>query len=157
MNVVLVTPQIPQNTGNISRLCAGTGATLHLVGKLGFSLEDRYLKRAGLDYWPHVKLRLHTSLEACLAQAPPDQVAFYSSSATRRFDAFEPGPDAWFVFGREADGLPRDVLAREDGRTYRIPISGHVRSLNLANSVAVVLYDAYRHHGFPFDRGPGGY
>lgn len=157
MNVVLVTPQIPQNTGNISRLCAGTGATLHLVGELGFSLEDRYLKRAGLDYWPHVKLQRHETLEACLAAAPPEQVAFYSSGAALRFDAFAPGPAAWFVFGREADGLPADVLAREDARTYRIPITGHVRSLNLANSVAVVLYDAYRRHGFPFDRGAGGY
>ena len=159
MHVVLVTPQIPQNTGNISRLCAGTDAHLHLVQPLGFSLADRYLKRAGLDYWPHVKLHLHPSLEDALADAPPGDVAFFSSHATRPYTAFEPASgeaggawDPWLVFGREADGLPDAVLAHEAARTYRIPITGHVRSLNLSNSVAVVLYDLGRRAGFPFDR-----
>jgi len=158
VHVVLVTPQIPQNTGNISRLCAGTDADLHLVEPLGFSLADRYLKRAGLDYWPHVKLHLHPSLEDALAAAPPGDVAFFSSHATQPYTAFEPASasrgapwDPWIVFGREADGLPAEVLAREAARTYRIPITGHVRSLNLSNSVAVVLYDLARRAGFPFD------
>lgn len=153
MHVVLVTPQIPQNTGNISRLCAGTDTDLHLVGELGFSLEDRYLKRAGLDYWPHVKLHLHDTLADALADADPSQVAFFSSHATQRYDEFEAGPDAWLVFGREADGLPDELLQSEQERTYRIPINSHVRSLNLANAVAVVLYSAFARHGFPFDRG----
>ena len=149
-HVVLVTPQIPQNTGNIARLCAATSSTLHLVGELGFSLEDRYLKRAGLDFWPHVKLQVHDTLAQALGPARPDEVAFYSSHATQLYTEFEPDTDAWFVFGREADGLPRDVLEREASRTYWIPITSKVRSLNLANSVAVVLYDALRRQGFEF-------
>ncbi|PIE15963.1 MAG: tRNA (uridine(34)/cytosine(34)/5-carboxymethylaminomethyluridine(34)-2'-O)-methyltransferase TrmL [Proteobacteria bacterium] len=149
MHVVLVNPQIPPNTGNIARLCAGTDTDLHLVGKLGFSLEDRYLKRAGLDYWPQVKLHLHDSLEALYAKHHPTRVAYFSSHATQPYTAFEPSTDAWFVFGREADGLPAKVRAAKADQLYKIPITEHVRSLNLANSVAVVLYDALRRHGFP--------
>ncbi|MGM0577711.1 MAG: tRNA (cytidine(34)-2'-O)-methyltransferase [Myxococcota bacterium] len=153
LHVVLVTPQIPQNTGNISRLTAGTGATLHLVGELGFSLEDRYLKRAGLDYWPHVRLERHATLEECLADAPPEAVAFYSTHAERLYTEFDPPEEAWFVFGREADGLPDEVLEAERARSYRIPVAPYVRSLNLSNAVAVVLYEAFRRRGFPFDTG----
>lgn len=149
MHVVLVEPLIPQNTGNISRLCAGVDADLHLVGELGFSLEDKYLKRAGLDYWPHVKLHRHDTLDEALADAPADQVAFFSSHATRPYSEFSPGPDAWFVFGKETTGLGDQVRAREQGRLFRIPITDKVRSLNLSNSVAIVLYDALRQHGFP--------
>ncbi len=149
MNIVLVTPQIPQNTGSISRLCAATDTVLHLVGELGFSLEDRYLKRAGLDYWPHVQLRRHETLEDALAGADPGQVAFYSSHATKLYTEFPAGPDAWFVFGREADGLPPEVLDANRERSYLIPITGNVRSLNLSNAVSIVLYEALRVNGFP--------
>ena len=149
MHVVLVEPLIPQNTGNISRLCAGVDAHLHLVGELGFSLEDRYLKRAGLDYWPHVKLHRHDSLDEALADAPEAQVAFFSSHATRLYTDVEPGPDAWLVFGKETTGLGEALRERHAERLYRIPITDKVRSLNLSNSVAVVVYDALRQHGFP--------
>lgn len=150
LHVVLVTPQIPQNTGSISRLCAGTGTHLHLVGELGFSLSDRYLKRAGLDYWPHVKLHLHDTLAEALAEAPEDSIAYYSARAQRRYDEFAPvDGEAWLVFGREADGLPAAVLEAHAAATYRIPILPTVRSLNLANAVSIVLYDALRQTGFP--------
>ena len=150
MHVVLVNPQIPGNTGAISRLCAGTGTDLHLVGELGFSLDDRYLKRAGLDYWPHVMLHRHDDLEQALGGVPPESVAFYSSHAARPYTDFAAPADAWFVFGREADGLPKALLTREAERAYRIPILPAVRSLNLACAAGIVLYDALRCHGFPF-------
>ncbi len=150
LHVVLVTPQIPQNTGNISRLCAGTGTHLHLVGELGFSLSDRYLKRAGLDYWPHVSLHLHDTLDEALAGVPVGAIACYSSRAEALYTEFSPvDGEAWLVFGREADGLPAEVLAEHAGRTYKIPILPVVRSLNLSNAVAIVVYDALRQVGFP--------
>ena len=148
MHVVLVTPQIPQNTGSVSRLCAGTGTHLHLVGELGFSLEDKYLRRAGLDYWPHVKLHLHDTLEDALAGVDPGDVAFFSSHATRLYTEFEPTGEPWLVFGREADGLPAELLAAEAARTYLIPILPTVRSLNLANACSVALYDQLRRRDF---------
>ena len=152
MHIVLVTPQIPGNTGAISRLCAATDTDLHLVGELGFSLEDRYLKRAGLDYWPSVKLHRHATLEEALDGVPPAHVAFYSSHATRLYTEFEAPEEAWLVFGREADGLPRDLLAANLDRAYLIPITDNVRSLNLACAASVVLYDALARHGFGFRR-----
>lgn len=150
MHIVLVRPQIPPNTGNISRLCAGTGAHLHLVGELGFSLEDKYLRRAGLDYWPHVKLHRHDTLEETLAGVPPEDVAFYSSHAQRRYTEFEPQGEPWMVFGRETEGLPKALLAAESERSYLIPILPTVRSLNLANACSVVLYDQLRRRDFRF-------
>ncbi len=151
MHIVLVTPQIPQNTGSISRLCAATSTHLHLVGKLGFSLEDKYLRRAGLDYWPHVKLHLHDTLDDVLAEAGPDSVAFYSSHGVRPYTDFTPSGDPWLVFGREADGLPKDVLATHAAQTYTIPILPAVRSLNLANACSIVLYEHLRRRRFAFD------
>lgn len=148
MHVVLVNPQIPQNTGNIARLCAGTGVDLHLVGELGFSLEDRYLKRAGLDYWPWVKLHRHDSLDACLEGVPRERVAVYTAHARTGYTDFEPPRDAWLLFGREADGLPDEVRRRWQDRAHRIPHLDTVRSLNLSNAVAVVLYDALRRFDF---------
>ena len=149
MHVVLVHPQIPQNTGNISRLCAGTNTHLHLVKPLGFSLEDRYLKRAGLDYWPHVKLHVHENIEEALAGAEPGDVAFLSRHATKNYTEFVPEGDPWLVFGREADGLDSVVKERESDRLYGIPINGNVRSFNLANSVAITLFEVLRQRGFP--------
>ena len=147
MNIVLVHPQIPQNTGNIARLCAGTDATLHLIRPLGFSLEDKYVRRAGLDYWPHVKLQVHDSLEEALQDVDPENVAFYSARATRSYLTFAPPGEPYFVFGREADGLPPEVLSAEETRTFRVPTNDKIRSLNLANTCAVVLFEALRSSG----------
>ncbi len=149
MHVVLVNPLIPQNTGSISRLCAGTNSDLHLVGQLGFSLDDKLLKRAGLDYWPGVRLHIHRDFDALLAQYPPRPMALFSSHATRPYSEFVATDDAWLVFGQETKGLPPELRTRFGGDLYKIPISGHVRSLNLATSVGIALYDGLRQLGFP--------
>ena len=149
MHIVLVEPQIPPNTGNISRLCAGTNTHLHLVRPLGFSLEDRYLKRAGLDYWPHVKLHIHDSLGEILERAPVEDLAFYSTHAQNPYTSFEPQGEAWMVFGCETRGLGPELIERFKSQLYRIPISDKVRSLNLSNAAAIVLYDQLHKRGFP--------
>jgi tRNA (cytidine/uridine-2'-O-)-methyltransferase len=144
MHVVLVEPEIPPNTGNIARLCAGTDTHLHLVKPLGFSLEDRYLKRAGLDYWPHVTLSVHESLEEVLTLAGDDDVAFFSTHAERPYTAFQPPGQAWLVFGKETAGLGDSLREREGDRIFKIPINHKIRSLNLSNAVAVALYEVLR-------------
>jgi tRNA (cytidine/uridine-2'-O-)-methyltransferase len=151
VNVVLFEPQIPQNTGNIGRLCAGTGTHLHLVGTLGFSLEDRYLKRAGLDYWPHLTLSVHDTLDDVIGAVPREALAFYSTHAKIPYDRFDClGNESYFIFGRETTGLPPDVHERYADRFFTIPCLDKIRSLNLANSAAVVLYDALRKCDFDF-------
>jgi tRNA (cytidine/uridine-2'-O-)-methyltransferase len=149
MHIVLLNPQIPQNTGNIARLCAGTGTNLHLVGELGFSIDEKRVRRAGLDYWPNVKLHTHQTLEDVLEDLPPSAVAFYSTRAVEPYTAFQAPRDAFFVFGAETTGLPQALLDDHPGQTYRIPISDAVRSLNLANACSIVLYDALRRWDFP--------
>lgn len=148
--VVLVQPEIPPNTGSIARLCAATGTRLHLVKPLGFSLEDRYLKRAGLDYWPHVDLVVHDDWPGFLDRARPASLACFSARATRSYlDApFLVGGSVFLVFGSETSGLPPAILETYPERVYRIPIfSEHVRSLNLSNAVSIVLYEGLRQVG----------
>jgi tRNA (cytidine/uridine-2'-O-)-methyltransferase len=149
VNVVLVEPEIPPNTGSVSRLCAGTGADLHLVGRLGFSLADRYLKRAGLDYWPAVKLHLWSSLgELREAVGCEARFFFYSSHGRHLYTEARHAPGDYLVFGKESVGLPRELLAAEWDRTFVIPHAPTIRSLNLANAVSIVLYEALRQTGF---------
>ena len=148
MHVVLVNPLIPQNTGSIARLCAGTDTDLHLVGRLGFSLDDRLLKRAGLDYWPNVRLHLHPDFDHLLAQLTPTAMALFSSHGTRPYSDFEPDLEACYVFGSETTGLPPELRERYAEHLFKIPITRHIRSLNLSNSVSIVLYDGLRRHGF---------
>ncbi len=142
MHVVLFQPEIPPNTGNVARLCAATATALHLVEPLGFSLEDRYLKRAGLDYWPHVSVSVWPDMAAYAAQAGKGRRLVMTSSkgrdAVHRF-AFQPGDS--LVFGPETRGLPPEVLALSP-HTLRIPIRGVVRSLNLSTAVGIVLHQA---------------
>lgn len=146
LRVVLVYPQIPPNTGNIARTCAATNTELHLVGPLGFEISDRYLKRAGLDYWPHVNLHYHASLETFQSfyqRATGRQIGF-STSGRSSYVEFSFQPDDWLLFGSETSGLPPEVLTACD-ETVHIPIDRtHVRSLNLSVSVAVGLFEAYR-------------
>lgn len=147
-NIVLVEPEIPPNTGNIARLCAATGAVLHLVGKLGFSLDDRYLKRAGLDYWKFVTLRQWPDLAALQASAPAGRFFFLSTKATRSYlDAgFRPGD--FIVFGKETKGLPEEIIRANPDTAITIPMpAGAVRSLNLSTSAGIVLYEALRQSG----------
>lgn len=149
MHVALVNPLIPQNSGNIARLCAGTNTHLHLVGKLGFSLQDKYLKRAGLDYWPNVKLAVHASFDAFLRLfQPAASLYLFSTRSRRRYTEIRFDPDCILVFGAETTGLPEDMLDRFPDRVYTIPINNKIRSLNLANSVSIVLFEALRQMDF---------
>jgi len=147
--IVLVHPEIPPNTGNIARTCAATNTPLHLVGPLGFELSDRYLKRAGLDYWPFVDLHYHDSLEALSAARPqhPGRWIGFSTSGALNYTAFQFHADDWLLFGCETQGLPPDALAACDATVY-IPMSQtHVRSLNLSVSAALGLFEARRQLG----------
>ena len=144
--VVLVTPEIPPNTGNIARTCAATGAPLHLVEPLGFELSDRYLKRAGLDYWPYVNLHVHASIEDFWqhAKAEGGRLIGFSARATHSYVEVDYKADDWLLFGCESKGLPLAVTDRCKC-TVTIPMSkGHVRSLNLSVSAAVGLFEALR-------------
>ncbi|WP_173082188.1 tRNA (cytidine(34)-2'-O)-methyltransferase [Fundidesulfovibrio magnetotacticus] len=150
MQLVLYTPEIPQNTGSVARLCAATNTPLHLVEPLGFKLTDRYLKRAGLDYWPHVKLSVWPHWEACLEGVRPGRLVFTSSGNRgiqgQDYHRFAFGPDDAIVLGPESKGLP-DALLEGREHLVRIPIWGCVRSLNLANAASVLLYEALRATG----------
>lgn len=149
LHVVLVEPEIPQNTGSIGRLCLGTGCTLHLVEPLGFEITDAHLRRAGLDYWEHLKVIRHPSLEAFMGSLPKDApLAFLSKKAghTLFSHRFEPG--TYLIFGKETMGLPEDLLARHPLQSFRIPIlDARVRSFNLSQAVAVSVYEALRQLG----------
>ena len=148
-HVILHQPEIPPNTGNVIRLCANTGATLHLVEPLGFSLDDKHLRRAGLDYHEYASMQVHADLDAALADVAPGRVFASSTRGQRRYDqvAFRPG-DA-FLFGSETAGLPQAVLdAIPDAQRLRLPMRAGNRSLNLSNSVAVLVYEAWRQQGF---------
>lgn len=147
-HIVLIEPEIPPNTGNIARLSAAVGAVLHLVGRLGFSLDDRHLKRAGLDYWDKVDLHRWNSLEEVQAANPDGRFWYLTTKHSRSCygeGLFKPGD--FLVFGRETAGLPEEVLAAHPDACLTIPMPGKVRSLNLSNAVAVVLYEALRQTG----------
>lgn len=147
-HIVLIEPEIPQNTGNIARTCAATGACLHLVRPLGFSLEDRYLKRAGLDYWPMARIRVHDTFPGLLSEYPGAALFFFTTKGAKPYTSFAYPKDTFLVFGPETRGLPEPLLARHPDRCARIPMRGGARSLNLSNSVAVALYEALRQRGF---------
>ncbi len=148
LHIVLVEPEIPQNTGNIARTCAATHSTLHLVHPLGFSIDEKQVKRAGLDYWHLVTIEEHPSF-AQLMEEYPDAEFFYSTTkAPRSYTQVHFPPDAFLVFGKETRGLPEELLHDHYDRCIRIPMVEGARSLNLANSVAVVLYEALRQNDF---------
>ena len=149
MQVVLIEPEIPPNTGNVSRTCAVTGTTLHLVEPLGFSIEERQLKRAGLDYWHHLDLRMHDSLEEYLRFAEGRNSWFLTTKGEQLYTDVAYEPDDLLVFGKETAGLPHWLLAKYPQRCVRIPMGQNLRSLNLSNSVSIVLYEALRQQGFP--------
>ena len=143
---MLVAPEIPPNTGSIARLCAATYTRLHLVRPLGFSLDDRYLKRAGLDYWPWVDLHVYDDWEQFRRRQPRGaRMHFFSARAARNYLEADYAPGDYLVFGSETAGLPKPLLAAHRDATYVIPIdSPHVRSLNLSNAVSIVVYEARR-------------
>lgn len=148
MHVVLVEPEIPQNTGSIARLCAATASTLHLIAPLGFDIDDRRLKRAGLDYWRYVDIRLHASWERFLAVYGTQRLLLFSKRAPTSYSRARYQENDFLVFGPETRGLPQELLDSHAERSYCIPMIGSgVRSLNLANAVSIVLYEALRQLG----------
>ncbi len=145
LNVVLVSPEIPPNTGNIARLCAATGTRLHLVEPLGFSISDAQLRRAGLDYWDAVQVKVHPSWEACLEALGPTRLFLFSTGSSRPYTQAEYRPGDTLVFGCETKGLPDELLATHPSSVLGIPIlTDHVRSLNLSSAVAIAVYEALR-------------
>ncbi|UNC91530.1 tRNA (cytidine(34)-2'-O)-methyltransferase [Candidatus Contubernalis alkaliaceticus] len=149
MNVVLVEPEIPQNVGNISRTCVLTGTPLHLVKPLGFSLEDRYLKRAGLDYWPYLKLYLYDSYEEFEKKHQGKRFLLATVRGGKLYNQVNYQKEDFLLFGKETRGLAPDIIEKYKDNTLRIPMGELPRSLNLSNSVAVILYEALRQQGFP--------
>ena len=151
-HIVLVAPEIPQNTGTIGRLCVCTGARLHLIRPLGFSLDEASVRRAGLDYWPHLDLCVHDDWEAFLAAAQPARLLFASTKGGRSLYKFQFRPGDFLVFGNEGHGLPEALYERYSDSLYIIPMpGGHARSHNLANAAAIVLYEGLRQTRFRAD------
>ncbi len=149
LNIVLLEPEIPQNTGNIARSCAATGAGLHLIGPLGFSIEDKYLKRAGLDYWDKLDISYYNSLDEFFSKHHDKTIYYSSTKASKTYDEVLYSRDCFIMFGKETKGLPETLLSEHYGQCIRIPMREEIRSLNLSNSVAIVLYEALRQMGFP--------
>ncbi|MCP4220379.1 MAG: tRNA (cytidine(34)-2'-O)-methyltransferase [bacterium] len=148
-DVVLVEPKIPQNTGSIARTCAVLGCPLHLVEPLGFSLEDRYVRRAGMDYWKLVDVRIHKDIEAFYEANPEGNYFYFSKKGKKGYHTFDYSGRNYFIFGSETVGLPESLTVPNQDVCLRIPMLPGVRSLNLSNAVSIVLYEAFRQTGFP--------
>ena len=148
MHIVLIEPEIPGNTGNIARLCAATGIDLHLVKPLGFSIDDKHLKRAGLDYWHLVKVHEHDSFDEVLKIYDGNRFHYLSTKAPRAYTDDSYGANDILVFGKETAGIPEEILRANWQRCVRIPMVSDARSLNLSNAVAVVAYEALRQGNF---------
>lgn len=148
LNIVLLEPEIPQNTGNIARTCACTGADLHLIKPLGFSLDEKYLKRAGLDYWNMLNVHVHENFEDFRSKYPDKKIYMATTKSRKTHADVEYEKDSFIMFGKESAGIPEDILIDYKETSVRIPMSNAARSLNLSNSVAVILYEALRQHDF---------
>ena len=157
LGIVLVEPEIPQNTGNIARTCAVTGCTLHLVGPLGFQINDRQLKRAGLDYWHLVEVSDYENLDDFFTRHPEAAVDLWltTTKAPRSYQEASFSPDCWLFFGKETAGLPLAFREQYRDRCIRLPMISAARSLNLSNTVAVCVYEALRQNNFPGLMGTG--
>ena len=155
LNIVLVEPEIPQNTGNIARTCAATRSRLHLVRPLGFDISERAVKRAGLDYWPMVDLKVYDSLDHFFSINPEPDLWLATTKAPQDYTQAQYREGCWLMFGKETAGLPEELRMRWYGGCVRIPMRPDARSLNLANSVAVLTYEALRQQGFPALSGAG--
>lgn len=144
-NIVLIEPEIPMNTGNIGRLSLATGSVLHLVKPFGFEINDSRLKRAGLDYWKHISLRVYEDINEFLLKNKDEKMVFLSSSAEKSYCEIEFKNDMFLIFGKESVGLSKSLLSNNNNAIFKIPIySKHVRSLNLANAVSIVVYEGLR-------------
>jgi tRNA (cytidine/uridine-2'-O-)-methyltransferase len=144
-NIVLVEPEIPMNTGNIGRLSLASGSALHLVKPFGFELDDKRLKRAGLDYWKHISVNIYENIEDFFFKNKDANMVYFSSSATKNYTTINFQDNMFFLFGKESVGLSKEITVKNLDNLYKIPIySKHVRSLNLANAVSIVVYEALR-------------
>lgn len=153
LNIVLVEPEIPQNTGNIARTCAITGTQLHLVKPLGFSVDDKALKRAGLDYWNLVKIHYYDDFSQVVDKYPNADFYYATTKSKNRYSDMKYKDNSFFVFGKETKGLPNTILEDNVGKGIKIPMKTNIaRSLNLSNSVNIVLYEALRQLDFPFEK-----
>ena len=148
MNIILHEPEIPQNTGNIIRTCAATGATLHLVRPLGFSLEDKYLKRSGLDYWDIANIQYYDSFEEVVEKNPNGTFFYATTKVDQAHSDVKYVDNSFIVFGKETKGLPEDLLQKYIDKTIRIPMRPVLRSLNLSNSVCIIAYEILRQINF---------
>ncbi|MGJ7910143.1 tRNA (uridine(34)/cytosine(34)/5-carboxymethylaminomethyluridine(34)-2'-O)-methyltransferase TrmL [Neobacillus sp. LXY-1] len=152
IHVVLYQPEIPSNTGNIARTCAATNTTLHLIHPLGFSTDDKMLKRAGLDYWEFVNIHYYDSLDDFFEQNAGGQFFYmtkFGEKSHSSFDYSDSEQDYYFIFGKETTGLPKDLLAENKDSSLRIPMKDQVRSLNLANTAAILVYEVLRQQNYP--------
>lgn len=149
MHIVLLEPEIPSNTGNIGRTAVATGSTLHLIEPLGFRLNEKSLARAGLDYWKDLDVRVYENFEEFLAKNPGAKIYMATTKAHRTYSEVKYGPDDYLMFGKESAGIPEEILVQYEADCIRIPMKDDYRSLNLANSVAIVLYEALRQQSFP--------
>lgn len=148
INIVLHEPEIPQNTGNIARTCAATGASLHLIEPLGFSLDEKQLKRAGLDYWDKLDVHVYSNLEDFHQKNPDAEIYYFSKKAKRVYSDIAYPDNVYLMFGKETKGIPEDVLKAHEERCVRMPMREGLRSLNLSNTVAIATYEVLRQHDF---------
>lgn len=148
MHILLHQPEIPANTGNIGRTCVATNTSLHLIEPLGFSLDEKALKRAGMDYWKDLDVSTYVNYEDFLAKHPDAKIWYATTKAKNCYSDVEFGPDDFIMFGKESAGIPEEILVDHEDTCIRIPMEPTIRSLNLSNSVAVVLYEALRQQNF---------
>ena len=148
LNIVLHEPEMPANTGNIGRTCVATGARLHLIEPLGFTINDKMLKRAGLDYWDKLDVTVYNDYEDFLAKNPGAKIYMATTKAHKTYAEVEYEDDCYIMFGKESAGIPEELLRDNQETCVRIPMLGETRSLNLSNSVAIILYEAFRQHDF---------
>lgn len=148
MHIILHQPEIPANTGNIGRTCVATGTSLHLIEPLGFRLDEKAIKRAGMDYWEHLDVTRYMNYQEFLEQHPGAKIWMATTKARHAYTDVQFGPDDFIMFGKESAGIPEEILIDNEENCIRIPMLPQIRSLNLSNSVAIVLYEALRQNGF---------
>lgn len=149
INIVMVEPEIPQNTGNVARTCAATGARLHLVGPMGFKIDDKKLKRAGLDYWHYLDITYYDNLQDFFEQNADGNLFFYTTKGRHTHSDVTYPDNCYLLFGKETKGLPEELLLKHPDTCLRIPMQGEIRSLNLSNSVAIAVYEVLRQWNYP--------
>ncbi|MCF0129379.1 MAG: tRNA (uridine(34)/cytosine(34)/5-carboxymethylaminomethyluridine(34)-2'-O)-methyltransferase TrmL [Pseudobutyrivibrio sp.] len=148
LNIVLHEPEIPQNTGNIGRTCVATGTRLHIIEPMGFVINDKNLKRAGMDYWQHLEVFYYLNFEDFLEKNPGAKIYMATTKAKKRYDEVAYEDDCFIMFGKESAGIPEEILVDYQETSVRIPMGENIRSLNLSNSVAIMLYEALRQNNF---------